>query len=197
MRFSFVLLTLIAAFCCEAIAQPVPAPATPPSPASPQAEPSEPPHTDPVPLSVPAPSQPPSPEATTPANPLQHAPTTEVSPPSAPVPGQPLPPAATVAPPLEQKAQVSQQTAAYLQEIGIDPNAPDVVEVSQDSVGEITLDSLAAERDEAKVRRFIYTRTFMHRFLADSKNLSIEPDKYDIAFLTPDEVKLITDDLNK
>ncbi|HLL28874.1 MAG TPA: hypothetical protein VKT73_14650 [Xanthobacteraceae bacterium] len=107
-----------------------------------------------------------------------------------------LPPSAT--PPLQQQtASVSPETAAYLKEIGIDPGAPDVIEVSQDNVGAVSLDSLAAARDETRVRRFIYTRTFMHRFLADPDNVRIEPDKYDIAFLTPDEVNLISDLLNK
>jgi hypothetical protein len=102
-----------------------------------------------------------------------------------------------VSPLQERTARVSPPTAAYLQEIGIDPNAPDVVEVSQDAVGAYSLDSLAAGRDETQVRRFIYTRTFMHRFLADPDNVRIEPDKYDISFLTPEEVKLIADELNE
>jgi hypothetical protein len=142
--------------------------------------------------------QPPSPEATTPPNPLQPPPVTEVSPPAAPASVQPLPPAPASTPPLqEQTARVSPAAAIYLQEIGIDPKAPDVVEVSQDSVGAYSLDSLAAERDETQVRRFIYTRIFMHRFLADPDNVRIAPDKYDISFLTPEEVKLIADELNK
>jgi hypothetical protein len=37
----------------------------------------------------------------------------------------------------------------------------------------------------------------MHRFLADPDNVRIEPDKYDISFLTPEEVKLIADELNQ
>jgi len=133
--------------------------------------------------------QPPSPEAVTPANPLQPAGPVEGSPAavSAGVPAQPSMLTATVRP----------ETAAYLQEIGIDPNAPDVAEVSQDTVGAYSLDALAAERDEVRVRRFIYTRTFFHRFLADSNNLHIEPDKYDIGFLTPEEVNLIADELSK
>ena len=72
-----------------------------------------------------------------------------------------------------------------------------MIEVSQDDVGGYSLDSLAAQRDETQVRRFIYTRTFLHRFLADPKNLRIELDKYDVTFLTPEEVKLIGDGLNK
>jgi hypothetical protein len=141
---------------------------------------------------------PPSPDATTPPNPLQPPTGIEISPPSASAPVQPLPPASPAETPLQERtARVSPPAAAYLQEIGIDPNAPDVVEVSQDEVGAYSLDSLAAQRDETKVRRFIYTRTFMHRFLADPDNVRIEPDKYDIAFLTPEEVNLIADELNK
>src|SRR5262249_40847539 len=135
--------------------------------------------------------QPPSPEAVTPANPLQPAGPVEGSPPAVSVG---VPPQTSTALP---RATVRPETAAYLQEIGIDPNAPDVVEISQDIVGAYSLDALAAERDEVRVRRFIYTRTFLHRFLADSNNLHIEPDKYDIGFLTPEEVNLIADELSK
>ena len=175
-------------------------------PAASSSEPPQSEHQSEPPLAQPGPGvtlgptlpPPPSPEATTPPNPLQQPPTTEVSPSTAPAPVQPLPPAAPSTPPLqEQTARVSPPTAAYLQEIGIDPNAPDVVEVSQDEVGVYSLDSLAAQRDETQVRRFIYTRTFMHRFLADPDNVRIEPDKYDISFLTPEEVKLIADELNQ
>jgi hypothetical protein len=193
-------LTLAVTLCHGALAQLAPPPA-PPSPEQPQPEnQAEPPLAQPAPgLTIgPALPPPPSPEATTPPNPLQQPPTTEVSPSSAPVPAQPLPPAGPPVPPLQERtARVSAPTAAYLQEIGIDPNAPDVVEVSQDAVGAYSLDSLAAGRDETQVRRFIYTRTFMHRFLADPDNVRIEPDKYDISFLTPEEVKLIADELNE
>ncbi len=133
-----------------------------------------------------------------PANPLQPTPPTEASPPPAPASVLPLPPAAPPATPLQQETvRVKPETASYLQEIGVDPNAREVIEISQDSIGAVTLDSLAAERDETKVRRFIYTRTFMHHFLADPDNVRIEPDKYDIGFLTPEEVNLIADELNK
>lgn len=191
-------LALTVTLCHGALAQLAPPPA-PSSPEPPQSEhQTEPPLAQPAPEVVPALPPPPSPEATTPPNPLQQPPTTEVSPSAAPVPAQPLPPATPSTPPLqEQTARVSPPTAAYLQEIGIDPNAPDVVEVSQDAVGAYSLDSLAAQRDETQVRRFIYTRTFMHRFLADPDNVRIEPDKYDISFLTPEEVKLIADELNQ
>jgi outer membrane biosynthesis protein TonB len=191
-------LAITLALCHGAFAQSAP-PATPPAEVPPQPEQQmEPSLAEPMPPTLPAPPQPPSPEATTPSNPLQPPPTIEVSPSPAPAPAQPLPPASPSATPLqEQTARVNPQVAAYLQEIGIDPNAPDVVEVSQDAVGAYSLDALAAQREETQVRRFIYTRIFMHRFLADPDNVRIEPDKYDISFLTPEEVKLIADELNK
>lgn len=191
-------LAITLTLCHGALAQSVP-PAVPPAEVPPQPEQQmEPPLSEPVPPTLPAPPQPPSPEATTPSNPLQPPPTTEVSPSPAPAPAQPLPPASPSATPLqEQTARVNPQAAAYLREIGIDPNAQDVVEVSQDAVGAYSLDALAAQREETQVRRFIYTRIFMHRFLADPDNARIEPDKYDISFLTPEEVKLIADELNK
>ena len=186
-------LAITLTLCHGALAQLVPPPAPPLSvPSQPENQ------AEPVPSTLPAPPQPPSPEATTPSNPLQPPPTIEGSPSPASVPAQPLPPAPSSAPPLQgETARVSPQAAAYLQEIGIDPNAPDVVEVSQDAVGAYSLDALAAERNETQVRRFIYTRVFMHRFLADPDNVRIEPDKYDISFLTPEEVKLIADELNR
>jgi hypothetical protein len=193
-------LALTVALCHGALAQ-VQQPAVPPSAVPPQPEqPVEPSLAQPPPgVTIgPALPPPPSPEATTPPNPLQPPPAIEVSPPPSPTPAQPLPPATPSAPPLQQQtARVSPEAAAYLQEIGVDPNAPDVIEVSQDEVGTYSLDSLAAQRDETQVRRFIYTRIFMHRFLADSDNMRIEPDKYDISFLTPEEVRLIADELNK
>jgi hypothetical protein len=203
MRISLASLALTVALCHAALAQ-VQSPPAPPSdvPSQPEQQPTEPSLAQPGPGSGvtigPSLPPPPSPEATTPANPLQSPPAIEVSPPPSPVPAQPLPPATPSAPPLQQQtARVSPEAAAYLQEIGIDPNGPDAVEVSQDEVGGYSLDSLAAQRDETQVRRFIYTRIFMHRFLADSDNMRIEPDKYDISFLTPEEVKLIADELNK
>jgi len=193
-------LALTVTLCHGALAQvqqpPVPPSAVPPQPEQP-VEPSlaQPPSGVTIGPALPPP---PSPEATTPPNPLQPPPAIEVSPPPSPTPAQPLPPATPSAPPLQQQtARVSPEAAAYLQEIGIDPSAPDVIEVSQDEVGAYSLDSLAAGRDETQIRRFIYTRTFMHRFLADSDNMRIEPDKYDISFLTPEEVRLIADELNK
>ena len=199
MRISLASLALTVALCHGAFAQPAPPPSAP-SAVPPQPEqPIEPSLTQPAPGVIgPALPPPPSPEATTPPNPLQPPPAIEASPPPNPTPAQPLPPATPSTPPLQlQSARVSPEAAAYLQEIGIDPNAPDVVEVSQDAVGAYSLDSLAARRDETQVRRFIYTRIFMHRFLADSDNVRIEPDKYDISFLTLEEVKLIADELNK
>jgi hypothetical protein len=139
---------------------------------------------------------PPSPEATTPANPLQPQ-AVEGSPPSSAGPAQPLPPAPSVSTPLQQSARVTPEAASYLREIGIDPEAPDIIEVSQDTVGDYSLDALAAAHDETRLRRFIYTRLFMHHFIADSDNLRIEPDKYDITFLSPEEVNLIAEELNK
>jgi hypothetical protein len=192
-------LVLTVALCHGALAQPAP-------PSAPSAVPSQPEQPIEPSLAQPAPGvtigpalpPPPSPEATTPPNPLQPPPAIEASPPPNPTPAQPLTPATASTPPLQQQtARVSPESAAYLQEIGIDPSAPDVIEVSQDAVGAYSLDSLAAQRDETQVRRFIYTRIFMHRFLADSDNIRIEPDKYDISFLTAEEVKLIADDLNK
>ena len=191
-------LALTMALCHGALAQLASPQPAPPDSAQPQTEHQAEPLVPSAPQTLPALPLPPSPEATTPPNPLQQPPTTEVSPSAAPVPAQPLPAAASPATPLQERtARVSPPTAAYLQEIGVDPNAPDVVEVSQDEVGAYSLDSLAAQRDETQVRRFIYTRTFMHRFLADPDNVRIEPDKYDIAFLTPEEVNLIADELRK
>jgi outer membrane biosynthesis protein TonB len=192
-------LALTVALCHGALAQPAP-PSAPSAVQPPPEQPIEPSLAQPAPgVTIgPALPPPPSPEATTPANPLQPPPAIEASPPPNPTPAQPLPPATPPASPLQQQtARVSPEAAAYLQEIGVDPNAPDVIEVSQDAVGAYSLDSLAAGRDETQVRRFIYTRIFMHRFLADSDNMRIEPDKYDISFLTAEEVKLIADELNK
>jgi hypothetical protein len=194
------LLAITVALCHGAFAQPAPPLAGPSSEAPQPEQQTEPPLAQPAPgLTIgPVLPPPPSPEATTPPNPLQPPPNVEVSPPAIPPSAQPLPPATPPTPPLQQQtARVSLEAAAYLQEIGIDPNAPDVVEVSQDKVGAYSLDSLAAGRDETQVRRFIYTRTFMHRFLADSDDVRIEPDKYDISFLTAEEVQLIADELNK
>jgi hypothetical protein len=163
-------LAVTVALCHGALAQPAPPPEQPSSVPTPPEQQIEPSLAQPAPGVTIGPVLPPPPslEATTPPNPLQPPTTVEVSPSATQAPAQPLPPATPFAPPLqEQTARVNPQAAAYLQEIGIDPNAPDVVEVSQDEVGAYSLDSLAAEREETQVRRFIYTRIFMHRFLAD------------------------------
>lgn len=198
MRHAFATLAALAVLGHAAVAQ-----TTPPAHGRPSETPKpeqqlEPPlaRTPPPVTAGPTLPPPPSPEAATPANPLRPAGSIEASPPPASADASTLPVPAS-APPLQQTAGVNPDTAAYLQEIGIDPRTPEVVEVSQDTVGAYTLDALAAERDEVRVRRFIYTRTFLHRFLADSNHLHIEPDKYDIGFLTPEEVNLIADELSK
>ena len=197
MRLSLVSILLLASVCGAGAQSAPPAPAGPGT-VEPQPEQTlQKPTVQPGPANGPTLPLPPSPEATTPANPLQPPPPIEVSPPAGSPPAPPLPPPSLEPPLRDKKAEVSPATAAYLREIGIDPDARDVVAVSQDAIGLMSLDALAEARDEARVRRFIYTRTFMLRFLTDPDNVRIEPDKYDIAFLTPDEVDFIADELNK
>ena len=198
MRVPAISALMLAGFATLAAAQSAPPPTTTPPTVEPQPEQHmDKPATQPGAPNGPTLPPPPSPEATPPANPLQPPPAIEASPPAGPTPVPPAPPPSTEPPLRDKKTEVSPGTAAYLREIGIDPGSRDVVAISQDAIGELSLDALVERRDETRVRRFIYTRTFILRFLTDPDNVRIEPDKYDIAFLTPDEVNFIADELNK
>ncbi|MDE2264804.1 MAG: hypothetical protein KGL29_02800, partial [Alphaproteobacteria bacterium] len=66
-------------------------------------------------------------------------------------------------------ADVTPATAAFLKEIGIDPASPDVTLAADDVVSNkdiqnVSLNSLAAMRDQEGVKRFIATRAFIHRY---------------------------------
>ena len=89
-------------------------------------------------------------------------------------------------------ADVSVGTAAFLKEIGINPASADVISISNDVVSnkdvkDVSLNSLAAKRDEEGVKRFIATRAFIHKYEADSST-PFPPEKvYNTTYLTRPE----------
>jgi len=99
-------------------------------------------------------------------------------------------------------AAMAPGTASFLEELGIDPRAWEVVELSSDSVksksGEIfTLDSVAAGRDETAVRSFLVTRSFLHAFREDPGTQFPDNALYDLKYLAIDERREIARTLMK
>ena len=93
-------------------------------------------------------------------------------------------------------AGLAAKTSAYLKEIGIDPESPDVKLAADDVISnregtkDVSLDSLAAFRDQQGGRRFIATRSFIHRYMAD-QNTPFPKAHYDVAYLTDTEQHVI------
>jgi hypothetical protein len=99
-------------------------------------------------------------------------------------------------------AGVSAGTAAFLKEIGIDPRSPDVVSVAGDvvrnkGVQDITLNSLAAKRDEESVRRFIATRAWIHKYMVDTNAPQPSSSYYDTQYLTKAEKDFVFQQVEK
>lgn len=88
-------------------------------------------------------------------------------------------------------AELQPATAAYLQQIGIDPKSADIAAIAGDQVGSFSLDKIAASRSESGMRYFIATRTFIRKFRQDSKTPFPPNDLYWTRYLMPDDIKLI------
>ena len=94
-------------------------------------------------------------------------------------------------------------SAAFLRELGIDPEAEEVTTILNDQVGTwsygfpYSLDSLAALRDENGVQQFIATRNFARKYLKDPKTKFPPSEVYQTEFLTEDEVQFILKELKK
>jgi len=88
-------------------------------------------------------------------------------------------------------------TAAFLQELGINPNSPEVTAVANDQADKYSLDSLAAKRDEDGVKRFIATRNFIRKFHQNPKTPQPPADLYNMYMLTTAERAEINDYLAK
>jgi hypothetical protein len=101
-------------------------------------------------------------------------------------------------------AELSAKGAAFLQEIGIDPNAPLIKSIADDVVihkGDPTmLDEFASKRMKNAVSRFIKMRTFIRDYRRDPKTPLPAGDDFFYEFLTDEErviVKALLDKRNK
>lgn len=93
-------------------------------------------------------------------------------------------------------------TEAFLRELKIDPQSAQVRAVAadvikSDSGEDISLDSLAAKRDEPSVRRFITTRNFVKAYLKNPKTPWPAADKYDLTYFSANEVDSILSKLQE
>lgn len=88
-------------------------------------------------------------------------------------------------------AALGPTSIAFLKELGLDANSPEVVAVADDSVDGKTLDKIAARRDAMGVKRFIATRSFAHAFQKDTKTPFPPNDLYDIDYLSKEETGFI------
>ncbi len=99
-------------------------------------------------------------------------------------------------------AGVATSTAAFMTEIGIDPASPDVQSISQDVVSNkdiqaVSLDSLAAARDQEGVRQFIATRVFIHKYMVDTTTPFPSTELYNVLYLTGTERDFIFCQISK
>jgi hypothetical protein len=97
-------------------------------------------------------------------------------------------------------AGLSPTSAAFLHKIGINPRAHDVIAVEGDVVSNktfkhVTLDSLAAMRDQMGVKRFIATRNYIRAF--EKSWEAKEPRLYSTDYLTPAEVHYMVKEMKK
>jgi hypothetical protein len=94
-------------------------------------------------------------------------------------------------------------SAAFLQELGIDPVAEEITAILNDQMGTwsygfpYSLDSLAAMRDENGVMQFIATRNFARKYLKDPKTKFPPREVYETKYLKEDEVQFILNELKK
>lgn len=84
------------------------------------------------------------------------------------------------------------ETESFLKKVGADPRSTPVLAVAADTVttqsGEvITLDALAAKRDETAVKSFLVTRDFLRAFKEDSNIEFPDDELYSIVYLTVQE----------
>ena len=86
-------------------------------------------------------------------------------------------------------AQVKPETAAFLREVGIDPDSPTVLAIANDKVGDETLDTLAADRAKRDVKKFIATRNYLRDF--HKTGTTDFPPDYDADDLTPEEQTVV------
>lgn len=88
------------------------------------------------------------------------------------------------------------KAAAFLEEMGMDLKSAQVTAILGDEVVPregvpITLDSLAAIRNEDGVKQFIATRNFVRQFQQDTKTRFPPREVYQTRYLKPDEVQFI------
>jgi hypothetical protein len=94
-------------------------------------------------------------------------------------------------------ADLSATTGGYLQEIGIDPHASDIVAVASERVSlrngdVVSLDELARQqKSKAEIMRFVGTRHFLQAYRKDSATRLPATDRFDPAYLTDEERALV------
>lgn len=95
------------------------------------------------------------------------------------------------------------KTAAFLRELGFDPESEQITVILNDQVGEwnagipYSLDTLASDRDRMHIREFIVTRNFARKFLKDPKTPFPPSNVYNTVFLMDNEVQFIIKELEK
>ncbi|MBI5247845.1 MAG: hypothetical protein HY923_11770 [Elusimicrobia bacterium] len=97
---------------------------------------------------------------------------------------------------------LSPETETFLKGLKIDPQSADIQAIAADVVAndegeEVSLDTLAAKRDEMGVKRFVATRKFVKAYMKNTKTPFPERKLYEISFLKPNEVIFILDALKK
>jgi hypothetical protein len=93
-------------------------------------------------------------------------------------------------------ADVTPATAAFLKKIGVDPRSAKVTAIADDVVSNkdvqgVSLNSLAAKRDEEGIKRFIATRDFIHKYEADTNTPFPSTALYDGLYLTKPELHFV------
>lgn len=93
-------------------------------------------------------------------------------------------------------ADLSETTAGYLKEIGLDPHSGEIAAIADETVatktGVISLDRLAREKkSKAEILRFAGTRRFVKAYRQDPNTRLPATDHFDAAFLTDEERALV------
>lgn len=99
-------------------------------------------------------------------------------------------------------AALSPATEAFLQEIGYNVQSPEIALIADDTITTksglvVTLNTLAAKRDEVGVRRFVVTRNFVKAYMKDTQTPFPDREFYYTTYLKSNEVSFILAALKK
>ena len=99
-------------------------------------------------------------------------------------------------------AAISPETENFLQGVGYNIQSEEITAIADDTITTkagvvVSLNTLAAKKDEVGVRRFVATRNFVRKYMADTKTPFPDRDVYYTGYLKSNEVSFILAALKK